>query len=80
MINKINIIFLLIISFFLCTSVFANKSKRLSKLDSQLLQECLENIDLPECEEILPLLLCDGSPNAQLTGTIEDDCLPVSLL
>ena len=54
MIKKINIIFLLIISFFLCTSVFANKSKKddssvLSKLDSQLLQECLENIDLPEC-------------------------------
>ena len=76
MIKKINIIFLLIISFFLCTSVFANKSKRddssvLSKLDSQLLQECLENIDLPECEEILKL--CEGSSNAQIvTDTIED--------
>ena len=79
MIKKINIIFLLIISFSFCTSVFANKSKRddssvLSKLDSNLLQECLENKDLPECEEILPLLLCQGSPNAQLaTDTIEDD-------
>ena len=73
MIKKINIIFLLIISFSFCTSVFANKSKRLSKLDSQLLQECLENKDLPECEEILPLLLCEGSPNAQIvTDTIED--------
>ena len=51
--------------------MFANKSKRddssvLSKTDSNLLQECLENIDLPECEEILPLLLCEGSPNAQI--------------
>ena len=75
MIKKINIIFLLIISIFLCTSFFAKK-----KLEGDLIEKCKETIDLPECEEILPLLLCDGSPNAQLTGTIEDDCLPVSLL
>ena len=70
MINKINIIFLLIISFFLCTSVFAHEHKT----EDDLIEECLENKDLPECEEILPLLLCQGSPNAQLaTDTIEDD-------
>ena len=69
MIKKINIIFLLIISFFLCTSVFAKK-----KLEGDLIEKCKENIDLPECEEIPPLLLCEGSPNAQLaTDTIEDD-------
>ena len=69
MIKKINIIFLLIISFFLCTSVFAKK-----KLEGDLLENCLENIDLPECEEFLPSLRCEGSPNAQLaTDTIEDD-------
>ena len=70
MINKINIIFLLIISFFLCTSVFANKSKRddssvLSKTDSDLLQECLENIDLPECIENPIRKKTLGSTNAQ---------------
>jgi len=69
MIKKINIIFLLIISFFLCTSVFAKK-----KLEGDLIENCLENIDLHECEEFLPLLRCEGSPNAQLaTDTIVDD-------
>jgi len=68
MIKKINIIFLLIISFSFCTSVFAEKSEddlnkmddELNKMDDELIEECLENKDLlDECEEIL------GSPNVQ---------------
>ena len=69
MIKKINIIFLLIISFSFCSSVFAKK-----KIVGDLIEKCRENIDLPECEEIPPLLLCEGSPNAQhVADTIEDD-------
>ena len=55
MIKKINIIFLLIISFSFCTSVFAEKQREddLIKTDDELIEECLENKDLLECEEIL---------------------------
>ena len=57
MIKKINIIFLLIISFSFCTSVFAEAEKQreddLIKTDDELIEECLENKDLLECEEIL---------------------------
>tara|TARA_B110000971_G_scaffold137076_1_gene140134 strand:+ start:624 stop:812 length:189 start_codon:yes stop_codon:yes gene_type:complete len=57
MIKKINIIFLLIISFSFCTSVFAVAEKQreddLIKTDDELIEECLENKDLLECEEIL---------------------------
>ena len=73
MIKKINIIFLLIISFSFCTSVFAEKQreKDLIKTDDELIEECLENKDLLECEEILINfndggINYEGSPNAQL--------------
>ena len=61
MIKKINIIFLLIISFSFCTSVFAEKQSDddPKKTDEELIEECLENKDLLECEEIL------SSPNRQ---------------
>ena len=50
MIKKINIIFLLIISFSFCTSVFADQKQ---KRGDDLIENCLENKDLLECEEIL---------------------------
>ena len=58
MIKKINIIFLLIITFSFCSSVFAKKQH-----EEDLFKKCLENIDLPECKEILPFKLGGGSPN-----------------
>ena len=59
MIKKINIIFLLIISFSFCSSVFAKKQR-----EDDLFKKCIENIDLPECEEIPLFKLGRGSPNA----------------
>ena len=59
MIKKINIIFLLIISFSFCTSVFADQKQ---KRGDDLIENCLENKDLLECEEI-PIGKTLGSTN-----------------
>ena len=75
MIKKINIIFLLIISFSFCTSVFAEKQREddLIKTDDELIEECLENKNLLECEEILinfndGVINYEGSTNKQSTS------------
>ncbi len=64
---------LLIISFFFCTSVFAGKRNDLTidnpNREDDLIEECLENKDLPYCRKNLkkyPHLCLDrGSPNRQ---------------
>ena len=76
MIKKINIIFLLIISFFFCTSVFAGTSNKRNDLTQDIptreddeykkaLEKCLENNNLPDCRKMLKNLLDGGSPNVQ---------------
>ncbi len=81
MIKKINIIFLLIISFSFCTSVFAGTSNKRNDLTQdnptreddlinapeykKALEECLENNNLPDCRKMLKNLLDGGSPNVQ---------------
>jgi len=79
MIKKINIIFLLIISFSFCTSVFAGTSNKRNDLTQEddlinapeyekyekYLEECLENNNLPDCRKRLKNLLDGGSPNVQ---------------
>jgi len=63
---------LLIISFFFCTSVFAGTSNKRNDLttdiptrEDDLIEECLENNDLPDCRKMLKNLLDGGSPNVQ---------------
>ena len=81
MIKKINIIFLLIISFSFCTSVFAGTSNKRDDLAAgnparegdlinapeykKALEKCLENNNLPDCRKMLKNLLDGGSPNVQ---------------
>ena len=74
MIKKINIIFLLIISFSFCTSVFARND--LTQEDDLInapeyekaLEECLENNNLPDCRKMLKNLL-EQTPKAPRGGS-----------
>ena len=79
MIKKINIIFLLIISFSFCTSVFAGTSNKRNDLTQEddlinapeyekALEECLENNNLPDCRKMLKNLL-EQTPKAPGGGS-----------